>query len=123
MGQDCQNVATALIRFSSITEVEKRKKEQLKFFSKVAQLNPMQSANYGGSISFLTKYVKQAVERISNGPRKYVDPAEEFYQADLEMYCRSEARELENGVGFGCKLCDKKFKSVEFVVAHIKNKH
>lgn len=123
MGQDCQNVATALIRFSSITEVEKRKKQQLKFFSKVAQLNPLMSANYGGSISFLTKYVKQAVERISNGPRNYVNPEEEFYQSDLEMYCRSEARELENGVGFGCKLCDKKFKSLEFVVTHIKNKH
>ena len=95
----------------------------MKFFGKVSQLNPMQSANYGGSISFLTKYVKNAVERIENGPKNYVNPEDEFYQSDLEMYCRSEVRELENGVGFGCKLCDKKFKTIEFVVTHIKNKH
>lgn len=83
----------------------------------------MQSANFGGSISFLTKYVKYALDRIEAGPRVFINPQEEFYQNDLDLYCRSEAKELDNGVGWGCKLCDKKFKSIEFVVTHIKNKH
>lgn len=82
-----------------------------------------QSANYGGSITFLTKYTKAALDRIEAGPRCLMNPEEEFYQNDLDLYCRSLAKELDNNVGWGCKLCDKKFKSIEFVVTHIKNKH
>lgn len=95
----------------------------MQFFKKVSEIDPKHSTSYGGSISFLTKYVKHAVERIEAGPRSFDNPEEEFYQNDLDLYCRSEAKELDNNVGFGCKLCDKKFKTIEFVVTHIKNKH
>lgn len=41
MDQEYKNVATAMIRFNSITEADKKKKEKLNFIKKVAQLNPM----------------------------------------------------------------------------------
>ena len=120
---DNWKVADTMFRYNSIVEADKKKKAQMAYFNKIANLDPLQSANYGGSISFLTKYVKHAVERIENGPRSYVDPEDEFYQNDLELFCRSQAKELDNNVGWGCKLCDKRFKTIDFVVTHIKNKH
>lgn len=97
----------------------------IQFFKRIAGLNPIQSSNYGGSITFLTKYVKQAIERIEQGPKKNINPEEEFYQNDLEDYCRSQAKEIKgkNMIGFMCTLCPKKFKTIESFVAHIKNKH
>ena len=40
-----------------------------------------------------------------------------------EEYCFNKTREVQEGRKYSCKLCNKAFKSPEFVVKHIKNKH
>ena len=62
---------------------------------------------------------------IETGPaEKLEDPLEdEFLKQMKEEYCFNKTREVQEGRKYSCKLCNKAFKSPEFVVKHIKNKH
>ena len=40
-----------------------------------------------------------------------------------EEYCINKTKEVLEGRKYSCKLCHKAFKSPEFVMKHIKNKH
>ena len=46
----------------------------------IGQLDPNTSSNWGGSIIFLRRYVNQALERIQQGPKKLIDPYNEFLE-------------------------------------------
>lgn len=70
--------------------------------------------------------MKQALERLEQGPRKNINPEDEFYQNDLDAYCSSLATEKvkrDNSIGYVCSLCPKQFCTRESFVTHIKNKH
>lgn len=48
---------------------------QLELLSKV---NPNSSLKWGGSLTFVQRYVSQALKRINAGPKELLDPEEEF---------------------------------------------
>lgn len=39
------------------------------------------------------------------------------------QYCLNKTKEVTEGKKYTCTICDKAFRSTEFVVKHIKNKH
>ena len=39
------------------------------------------------------------------------------------QYCLNKTKEVVEGKKYVCKVCEKAFKSMDFVVKHIKNKH
>jgi len=39
------------------------------------------------------------------------------------QYCLDKTKEVLEGKKYVCKVCEKAFRSTEFVVKHIKNKH
>jgi hypothetical protein len=48
---------------------------------------------------------------------------DEFLKSMKEEYCFNKTKEVQEGRKYSCKLCQKAFKSPDFVVKHIKNKH
>lgn len=86
---DDYKVGLTLNRINSLGEKEKIKESKLAYFKKISKLNPIYSDKFGGSITFLTKYVKLALDKISEGPRNLINPQEVFYEKDLNLYCRS----------------------------------
>lgn len=56
-------------------------------------------SDWGGSITFLQKYVSQALKRIDYGARNWVDPKDEFVNQDKIEYCVSKCKlqEIKNG--------------------------
>lgn len=89
----------------------------------ISKLKSESCAKWGGSITFLKRYVEQALKKIRAGPRKYVDPAEEFKAQDVEEFCRCKCKQITPNERYSCDLCGKVFKGEEFVIKHIKNKH
>lgn len=67
-------VGPTLTRINSMAEKEKIKESKLAYFKKISKLNPVYSDKFGGSITFLTKYVKLALDRIIEGPRPLTNP-------------------------------------------------
>ena len=81
---------------------------------------------YGSAKQFETNYVQAAEKIIKEGPtvEELVDPLEdEFLKSMKEEYCFNKTKEVQEGRKYSCKLCQKAFKSPDFVVKHIKNKH
>ncbi len=39
------------------------------------------------------------------------------------QYCLNKTKEVVEGKKYVCKVCEKAFKSPDFVIKHIKNKH
>ena len=97
----------------------------------LANLQADSISGWGGSITFLQKYVSQALKRIEYGPRNWVDPKEEFINQDKIEYCGSKCKlqETKNGEKcFICNICkevnkDKRFMSLQFAIKHIQTKH
>ena len=89
----------------------------------MAKLTQKASSNWGGSITFLQKYVSLALKRIKKGPQKLVDPKQEYIDNDIEDFLRYKCKEVVPGEEYSCGICGKKFKSEEYVIKHINNKH
>lgn len=90
---------------------------------KLIQLKPELSSKWGGSITFLQRYVSQALKRIQKGPSQLTNPEEEFIQQDIEDYLHYKCKEHVPGETYSCEICKKKFKGEDFVIKHIRNKH
>ena len=83
------------------------------------------SALYGSSRQFEQNYVAQA-HKILERPLedKPVDPQEDEMLIEMKnQYGLDKVREVVEGKKYVCKVCEKAFKSTDFVVKHIKNKH
>jgi len=53
-----------------------------------------------------------------------VDPQEDELLVETKnIYCLDKTREVVEGKKYVCEICEKAFKSTDFVVKHIKNKH
>ena len=68
------------------------------FESRVNQLVALKShtsEKWGGSITFLQKYVSAAHNRIQRGARSLVDPKDEFVRQDTEDYLRDKCLEIK----------------------------
>jgi len=69
--------------------------------------------------------VAQAEKLLAKGPdEKPLDPKEDGYLIEKNhKYCMEKTRTVVDGKKYVCMLCDKAFKSIDFVVKHIANKH
>jgi len=69
--------------------------------------------------------VAQAEKYLANGPEeKPGDPQEDDILVEIKnQYCLTKTKEVVEGKKYTCRVCDKAFKSTDFVVKHIKNKH
>jgi len=69
--------------------------------------------------------VAQAEKILSKGPEdKPLDPKEDGLLVEKNYkYCLDKTRTVVEGKKYQCTMCDKAFKSPDFVVKHIKNKH
>lgn len=90
---------------------------------KIAKLTQKSSSKWGGSITFLQKYVSTALNRIKGGPQDIVDPEQEYISKDIEDFLRYKCKEVIPGVHYSCDICEKKFTGQEYVIKHINNKH
>lgn len=96
------------------------------FTSQITQLVGLKSQSsekWGGSITFLQKYVHAAHSRIQRGPRRLVDPKDEFILQDTEDYLRDKCIEIQKDKRYQCDFCKKFFVGEDFVIKHIRNKH
>lgn len=59
-------------------EEEEKQPSISKDIAKIAKLNTEISQHWGGSITYLQKYVSLAKKRIDAGPRKWIDPYDQF---------------------------------------------
>ena len=89
----------------------------------LTKLKPTTSLKWGGSITFLQRYISQAFKRLSKGPKELVDPEQEFIQLDIEDYLKYKCKEILPNERYMCEICKKVFKGEDFVLKHIKNKH
>ena len=80
---------------------------------------------YASAKQFENNYLQAAEKVLEAGPaEKPVDPLEdEFLKSMKDEYCFNKTKEVLEGRKYSCKLCHKAFKSPEFVMKHIKNKH
>lgn len=79
---------------------------------------------YSGSKSFEDKYVKQANEKLSKGPRESVPPEEDKLLIEMKTkYAEKKTAEVTKGSIYQCVMCEKRFKTPDFVQKHIFNKH
>lgn len=83
---------------------------------------------YGSAKQFETNYVQAVGKMIEEGLKEpkeeMVDPLEdEFLKSMKEEYCFNKTKEVQEGRKYSCKLCQKAFKTPEFVRKHIMNKH
>ena len=76
----------------------------------ISKLQPTSSKNWGGSITFLQRYVSQALKKIKEGPKFLDDPNEEFMNTDMEEFCKSKVVEVIPGERYQCEICQKFFK-------------
>ena len=83
------------------------------------------SALYGSARLFEQNYVQQAEKLLERGPdEKLQDPQEDELLVEMKnQYCLDKTKEVTEGKKYVCKICEKAFRSTEFVVKHIKNKH
>ena len=84
-----------------------------------------QSPLYGSSRAFEANYVSAAEKILAKGPEEMPqDPKEDGYLVEKNhKYCLEKTRTVVENKKYVCVLCDKAFKSIDFVVKHIKNKH
>ena len=80
---------------------------------------------YASAKQFETNYLDAAEKILEAGPaEKPADPLEDEYLKSMkDEYCFNKTKEVLEGRKYSCKLCHKAFKSPEFVMKHIKNKH
>ena len=99
--------------------------------AKLATLNTEISQHWGGSITYLQKYMSLAKKKVDAGPRKWIDPYEEFVQNDKIEWCQSHCEEQDfkdNQQCFTCTICkqngkNKRFMTEEFAIQHIQKMH
>ena len=62
---------------------------------------------------------------MERGPEEKIqDPQEDEFLVEMKtQYCLNKTKEVTEGKKYTCTICDKAFRSTEFVVKHIKNKH
>mmetsp|Transcript_1584 Transcript_1584/g.2788 ORF Transcript_1584/g.2788 Transcript_1584/m.2788 type:complete len:266 (-) Transcript_1584:104-901(-) len=79
----------------------------------------------GGSLTFLRKYVSHAIKRLRRGPRRWVDPEQDFIEKDKILYCQDNFEEVIKDQLYQCKIdkCSKGFNSERNVIKHILKKH
>jgi hypothetical protein len=68
-----------------------------RLLEQLSKVNANQSLKWGGSLTFVQRYVSSALKRISSGPKELVDPEQEFIQLDIEDYLKYKCKELTAG--------------------------
>ena len=68
--------------------------------------------------------MKAANERLDKGLRKLQPPEDDkILKLMKQQYAERKCTEVTSGSIYNCDLCNKRFKSTEFVNKHIFNKH
>jgi len=82
------------------------------------------SDNWIGSRNFEEKYTRAAQDRLERGIREVTSPQEDnFLRQWKQEYTNRKTATITPGSVYQCLICEKKFKSTEFVNKHIFNKH
>jgi hypothetical protein len=80
---------------------------------------------FASARKFELEYLDAAEKILAKGPEeKLQDPQDDEILVEMKnIYCINKTREVQEGQKYSCKICEKAFRSPEFVHKHIRNKH
>jgi hypothetical protein len=87
-----QGDSDEMVKTTELAEQQLGNKAEFEEIKALANLSADTVSGWGGSITFLQKYISQALKRIEFGPRNWQDPREEFINQDKIEYCGSKCK-------------------------------